>query len=306
MCFGVLAVTGYMAAGAIAVRAQGAVAQSAGAELPRLTDTQQGLGAFSVFDRKFSVVAHNKSLARANSTETVDTLAELEIRDGSGNTVYSENFPYEVQGDHFARPITASASLLSGVGYSAIVIRFLEETGTSHEDEQFEVFGWVNGKLAPFGAPLALGQSGSGTAVGDVLTGVMVGGGVDVEPLMSTAEVLQFRAWTGNFLVDIPVRVDWTHGRWSEGEECYGLNGGSSPQRRGCNLQIAGTARPRADGASVTLYAEPVEDHYIQQTVAADSKKKVEILGLQALVNWKTTGCAFFLQSRERVAAREN
>lgn len=269
-------------------------AQTAGADGSKLADTPQGLGAFGIGDTKFSVVAHDKTIPHANSADSPETLAVLEIRDGSGTTVYSANFPFDVQDGHFVRPIIAAASLIGGGPNAAIVIRYIEQSTSSlREDESFQVFGLVNGKLAAFGAPQALGRTDGGTPSSDALTGVMVGGGVDVEPLMSTAEVLQFRAWTGNFLVTVPVRVDWAHGKWSEGEECYALGNGTSPQRRGCNLGLATNPRPPVDGASVTLYSGPVEDHYASQSISLEGKSSVVFVGVQALVNWKTNGDRF-------------
>ena len=273
-----------------------AAGQRANVDAPKITDTDQSLGSFSIGDQKLAVVAHVKTITNSTNPEFAVTLTSLAIRGMNGSAAYQESFPYDVQDGHFAESVSASASLLASAGgpaIGAVVIRILEESAPGHVDESFQVFGLVDGKLAPYGAPLPLGQAGSGTAVHEVLTGVMVGGGVDVEPLVSTAEVLHFRAWTGNFMVTIPVRVDWAHGRWSEGEECFALTNSGSPSRRGCNLGVAAGAHPPVDGARVTLYTEPVEDHYAMQDVQVRSKSVVVFLGVQALVNWKNDGERF-------------
>ena len=79
--------------------------------------------------------------------------------------------------------------------------------------------------------------------MGGVLTGVMVGGGVNVMPLASKAEELEFRAWTGNFFVYVPVRVDWAAGVWGEGEQCFANKTGTLT-KTGCNMRILANARP--------------------------------------------------------------
>ena len=281
--------------------------QQANSAAPRPIETEQRLGAFTIGGQIYAVVVREMTVSAATTTKFAATLAELEIRDANAAVVYQESFPSDVQDGHFAQKLSASASVLAGAGGAALVIRFLEESAAAGEGESWQVFGLVNGKLAPFGALLPLGQ-GSGT-VGGVLTGVMVGGGVDVEPLVSTAEELEFRAWTGNFFVYIPVRVDWAQGQWTEGEQCFELNSGSLRQR-GCNLRVAAKAQPQASGSIVTLYVEPVEDRYNAQQVSVDSGSTVEFVTALAVVNWKSSGeriaCSFDgLWLRVRIDGKE-
>lgn len=269
--------------------------QEASSDAPRLIETDQLLGVFAIGGQMYAVGARETSVSRASNAKLAATLAELRIRDANETVVYQERFPHDVKDGHFAQKLSASASLLAGAGGAALVVRFLEEPAAVGEGESWQVFGLAKGKLAPFGVPLPLGQ-GSGIAVGGVLTGVMVRGGIGVVPLASTAEALEFRVWTGNFFVYVPVRVDWAQGQWSEGEQCFELNRGSL-RRNGCNLRIAADARPRADGSIVTLYAEPVEDRYNAQQVPVGSGSPVEFLTARAVVNWKRSGerisCSF-------------
>jgi hypothetical protein len=262
--------------------------QQPSSEALPLIDTEQHLGVFAIGGQMYAVIAREKSISPASDAKFATTLSELEIRDADEAAVYQESFPYDVQEGHFAQKLSASASVLAGAGGSALVIRFLEEPAAPGEGESWRVFGLVNGKLAPLGAPLPLGQ-GSGSAVGGVLTGVMVRGGIGVVPLASTAESLEFRAWTGNFFVHVPVRVDWAQGQWSEAEQCFELNGGSLRQK-GCNLRIAANARPRRDGVIVTLRAEPADDRYNERHVSVGSGSPVEFLLARAVVNWKNSG----------------
>jgi hypothetical protein len=287
--------------------AQASSPQQASSAPLRPIETEQRLGPFAIGGQMYAVVTHEMSVSGASNTKFSATLVELEIRDAGATVVYQESFPSDVQDGHFAQKLSASASVLAGAGGAALVIRFLEGSAAVGEGESWQVFGLVNGKLTPFGALLPLGQGGG--TVGGVLTGVMVGGGIDVEPLVSTAEELEFRAWTGNFFVYIPVRMDWAQGQWTEGEQCFELNGGSLRQR-GCNLRVAAKAQPQVGGSIVTLYAEPVEDRYNAQQVSVGSGSTVEFLGALAVVNWKGSGeriaCSFDgLWLRVRIEGKE-
>jgi len=174
----------------------------------KMIDTEQFLGTFVITSHKYTVIAHEKGLTKSSDPKLGATLGEIEIRGTSGAPIYRKIFPADVLDGHFAKSVTAAASVFAGAGGGALVIRYLEEPSAPGEDESWQVFALVNNKLALVGAPLPPGGS-DGLAVGGVLTGVMVGGGVNVMPLASKAEALEFRAWTGNFFVYVPVRVDW-------------------------------------------------------------------------------------------------
>jgi hypothetical protein len=282
--------------GVLALHAQHAAGQSpeaaspprqASSDVSQLIDTERRLGAFAIGGQMYAVVAREKSVSGARDAKFATTLAELQVRDANETVVYQESFPYDLQDGHFTRQLSASASVLQGVGGSLLLLRFLEEPAAGHA-ESWRVFGLVRGELAPFGVPLPLGQ-GSGIAVGGVLTGVMVRGGIAVTPLASTAELLEFRAWAGRFFVYVPVRVDWEQGQWSEAEQCFELAGGSL-RPSGCNLRVSADARSRGDGSIVTLYAEPAEDPYNAQQVPVRGSSPVELLAARTVVNWQRSG----------------
>jgi hypothetical protein len=261
----------------------------------KIVDTEQFLGTFVITSHKYTVIAHEKGLAKSSDPTLGATLGEIEIRGTSGTAIYRKTFPADLLDGHFAKSVTAAASVFAGAGGGALVIRYLEEPSAPGEDESWQVFALVNNKLALVGAPLPPGGS-DGLAVGGVLTGVMVGGGVNVMPLASKAEALEFRAWTGNFFVFVPVRVDWAAGLWGEGETCFANKTGTLT-KTGCNMRILADARPRAEGLVVSLYAEPVEDPYHAEQVAVVAGSRFELLASRAIVNWTDSGdrvyCSF-------------
>jgi len=277
------------------VAAQATKPAPAPVEASKIVDSEQFLGTFAITSHKYTVIAHEKGLTRASDPKFAATLGELEIRGTTGGPVYRKSFSADLSDGHFAKAITASAAVFQGEAGAALVIRYVEEPAAPGEDESWQVFALVNNKLALIGAPLPPGGS-DGLAVGGVLTGVMVGGGVNVMPLASKAEALEFRAWTGNFFVYVPVRVDWAAGIWGEGEQCF-QNKTGTLSKTGCNMRILANARPQAQGLVISLYAEPVEDPYHAEQVAVVAGSKFELLAARAIVNWGQNGdrvtCSF-------------
>ena len=260
--------------------------------VPQLVDTEQRLGPFSVSGQSFTVKLRKKRLVAGNQVNLGEALASLEVDDAAGNAVYQETFPYEAGDGRFARSTSASARLLSGYRGTALAIRFAEQPASTPANESWLVLGLANGKLASFGAPLPLGQD-PGMAQGGVLTGVMVRGGIGVQSLASTAEAMEFRVWSGNFYVLVPVHVDWTSGKWSEGEQCFELFEGNL-RPKGCNLHVEVSPQPReSDVTYAQLNATTEENRYTAQQVAIRPDSKVEFLQTRALVKWTPSGTHF-------------
>jgi hypothetical protein len=265
---------------------------------PQPTDAVERQGPFVINDQQYTVVLHEKVL-RANSSPAGSerssvTLAGLEILDASGHAAYQETFAVVLADGSFSQTLAASASLFAAEGGTAIVLRFIGQPVFASgalgalAKESWQVFGLVKGQLTIFGAVLPLGQ-GADITVGGVVTGVTAKGGIVVVPLASTAEQLEFRAWTGNFYVFVPVRVDWLHGQWGEGEQCYELARGTL-RERGCIMRVEAEREPRpgsSETAFVQLFAATNESESQQVAIRADSK--VDFLEVLATVRWSTT-----------------
>ena len=256
---------------------------------PRVSEASEVLGGFTIGGQRYTVVARVRSISGASDAKFSTTLVGVEIRDAHRAGVYAKSFPADVQDGRFARILSASASAVEGAGGALLVIRYLEEPAAAGEGESWQVFAPVNGKLTLLGVPLPPGGN-ENLAVGGVVTGVMVEGGVNVMPLVSKAEPLEFRAWAGNFFVYVPLRVDWEHGQWGEGEQCF-KNDKGSLEKTGCNMRITAVAQPsRAPGSVVTLFEAPVEDRFHASQVPIESGTKFEILDARAVVKWKESG----------------
>jgi hypothetical protein len=259
-------------------------------EVPRVTESEQRLGAFTLGGQAYAVMTRSQTISRASNKRFATTVSELEIRDANANAVYQENFPASIADGRFMQALAVSGSLLEGAGGQALMLRFVEDSGTAGGGESWQMFGLVNGKLTRYGAPLPLGQGG--VAVNGVLTGVMLSGGIGVVPLASRAEALEFRVWAGSFFVSVPVRIDWASGQWSEAEQCFANTSGKL-EPVGCNLRVALNRRPVAEGAAVTLYAQPEENAYNARQVTVRGDSAVEFPAARALVKWQNGGDRF-------------
>jgi hypothetical protein len=275
-----------------------ASSSSAQAE-PGVTNTVTREGPFSLGGQQYTVLLHDKVILEtrsrgASAANFTTTLWRVEFLDPQGNSVYQETFPYSLVQRRFTQTLSASTSLLPGTGGEALVIRFLERTAPSPDaepqlaKESWEVFGIVNGHLAPFGPVLPLGR-GTDITVGGVVAAVMMKGGIAVMPMASTAEVLAFRVWNGNFYALVPVRFDWANGKWGEGEECYALDNGSL-RERGCIMRLEAAPQPRPPDSD-TIYVHLFEgpdgdlDNSINVPVSPDSHP--EFLEMMAIVQWQ-------------------
>ncbi len=271
---------------------------------PQPADSVEKQGPFSIGDQPYTVVLHEKVLDKNGSPPPSEnaflaTLAELDIVDANGQPVFHETYPFALEDGRFSQILNASASLFSSQGGMALVIQFIEQTantGTgSPVRESWQIFGLSNGRLTKFGPVLPLGQ-GSDIAVGGVVTAVMTKGGIVVLPLASAAEELQVRAWTGNFYVLVPMRVDWMRAQWGEAEACYELAEGTL-RERGCAMPVEAPREPAPanSGVYVSLFPSINDQEAVEVPLTANSK--IDFLETLATVHWKDTAgrseCSF-------------
>ena len=66
-----------------------------------LEDVERRLGPFIISGNTFNVVLHEKRVTGSPAPHLSQTLALLEIRDGSDNTSYQKSFPYQFDSGEF-------------------------------------------------------------------------------------------------------------------------------------------------------------------------------------------------------------
>jgi hypothetical protein len=98
----------------------------------------------------------------------------------------------------------------------------------------WQIFGIVNGKLAPIGKPLY----GEGE-LGDFVLGKInhIGNFAQIPP-----DNLRIRLFTGYFFVSVPVRVNWTDGWLALAQHCFYQTGRGAAEG-GCEMPIEGVER---------------------------------------------------------------
>jgi hypothetical protein len=274
---------------------------------PRLRESVTSEGPLATGEEQYSVLYHYQTLSGSTARAATppgsrSTLSKLEIIHPNGTAVYKESFPYTVSQGRFEENLTASTSVVRGNGGAALIVRFLDHAAASENGtpglarQWWQVFAIVR-KQEPalLGPPLQLGQ-GANITVNNAVAAVMTKGGIDVMPMASTAEVLALPMWTGNFYAQVPMRFDWAHGVWGEGQECFG-NADGTLTERGCIMKLQAVAQPRSpdvDTVPVKLFPTPGGDPENPtdgpRNVLVTPSSRAEFLEMQGIVHWNPDG----------------
>jgi hypothetical protein len=88
-------------------------------------------------------------------------------------------------------------------------------------------------------------------------------------------DLVELRAWTGNFYVLVPLRVDWPHSQLSPGERCFEMEG-DGLRETGCELRVeADRKAPGADMTFVRLFRQATENEYSVRHVVLNRNSKI-------------------------------
>lgn len=249
-------------------------------------DVEQRSGPYAIAGQSYTVVQYEKRLPRVSDTALGQTLAGIEIRDAAGNVAYQKAFSYAIQKDYFQRSLSASARLAPGKTGAGLVIRYSErtartQTGGLQTSEFWQLFGLVNGKLAPLGKPAPIGSTG-GPYMGVVMKAA--NGGVTV---VSQPDVIELQVWTGYFYVFVPLRVDWNHGGLAQGQRCMEMLGGGLKEA-GCEMRVEANRKPSSEEFTfLRLFVEAHENFASAEHVVLQKDSKFEIMGASAITTWK-------------------
>ena len=193
----------------------------------------------------------------------------MEIKDSEGAVQYRRTFPYiEAKEDYF-ESWSVSAFLLSGTNGTGLLVSYDVYSEPSAPEEEptgwFQVFGVVNGKFIPYGAPLEVrGGLLDEYAKGHTYTATRA--------LGAQADAIEFKAWTGHCRLIYPVRVDWAQGKLSPAQECTKSAGVLTT---GCEYQVVPEDKLYTEGITfVRLWARPDEQsgQPVNTVVKKDSK----------------------------------
>ena len=181
------------------VNSQVASTTATAGELPKR------LGPFLIAGKTYTVELQTKKLRPGSTVDSGDTVVAMEIQDAAGTVQYRRTFPYVEATDDDLESWSVSALLLAGTNGTGLLVSYDDYFEPSAPEEEtsgwFQFFGVLNGRLAPFGAPLRV----QGSLLKDYVSG----------DTYKTAGPLgaQGRPWSSRFGLDIVVwssRCAWT------------------------------------------------------------------------------------------------
>ena len=272
---------------------------------PPLEDLEQRLGPFSIKEQNFNVVLHEKRLPGATDPHFAQTLSSVQIRDANGTVLYQKDFTFGIEPGKLERSLKASVSLLSGKYFTGLLITYRLKLGTGEDAQAWQVFGYQDGryksqdaKFRIFDKPVRSDYP-MGTPPAEVQ--IVTPTGVITKPMTPEGETFEFRVWTGNFYVILPVGVNFARGKLLPSRRCFGT-GGAKPGMHevGCDLQVEAERRPPdAEIAFLRLYRgeQPNEGEVLH--LVLDKNSKVQILKSSAYVDWGLAGDLMQVAFRE-------
>lgn len=257
-------------------------------QLNALEDVEETQGPFSLVGHTFTVVFHYKRLQAAPNSAFRQTLAAVMIRDQSGAILYQKAFPVEVQGGEIEKSVAASARLLPGNSFAALLIHYITAPAAPGNGESWQLFHFLGGKLVRFDQP-ARSRLGPGPFMGAM---AMHATGVRPAGFGIQGDLVDLRVWTGYFYVMVPLRVDWPHSRLTPGQQCFEMKG-RFMRETGCELRVEIGRKPvRTPMSFVRLFRAAAENEYNVRHLVLTKNSKVEFLKAKAIATWTSDGDA--------------
>src|SRR5438445_10285959 len=120
---------------------------------PELQDLEERKGPFTFGGQTFTVVAHNKRVPGKHG-EFAQALASLDIADATGAVLHHEEFPHAVENGEFTETCSVRVTPVAGSNGAGLLLDTGCLPSAPLSGGPWQIFGVVNGKLAPIGKPL--------------------------------------------------------------------------------------------------------------------------------------------------------
>lgn len=244
----------------------------------QLEDVEERKGPFSFGGQTFTVVMHGKRLP-SHKGDFAQALASLDIVDGAGVVAHHEEFPHAIENGEFTDTCSVSINPIKGSNGAGLLLDTGCLPSAPLSGGPWQIFGVVNGKLAPIGKPLyAEGE------MGDFIPGQINHIG-NLTQILS--DVLRIRLFTGYFFVSVPVRVNWMEGKLALGQHCF-YQTGHGLAEGGCEMPVEGVEqhRDQQDVTFVRMFTESNEQIGTPAHVVIQKNSRVEILATKVFVKW--------------------
>ncbi len=244
-----------------------------------LQNVEERKGPFTFGGQTFTVVAHNKRVP-GKQGEFAQALASLDIADAAGAVLHHEEFPHAVENGEFTETCSVSVNPITGSNGAGLLLDTGCLPSAPMSGGPWQIFGIVNGKLAPIGKRLyAEGE------MGDFVPGKVIHMGNLTQIL---ADELRIRLFTGYFFVTVPVRVNWMEGKLAFAQHCF-YQSGHGMAEGGCEMPIEGVERHPGEQelTFVRMFTESNEQIGTPAHVVVKKDSRVEILAGKVLVTWE-------------------
>ena len=241
--------------------------------------TERVAGPVAVGGRTFRVALQVKQL-RGGGTPDPDfgeTVSLVQIRDEDGRVQFQRSLPYKVLGDRFEETTAVHAEILKGRAGSGLLLTYGVAPSTPLGGQSWQVFGVVNGKLGPFSGPISAEGNLASQSSGSITDATWD------ETLK--ADVLNFRIWTGNFFVIVPLRIDWTMGSVRPAYRCWKMTG--SGLIEACRFRVEAERRPEEGLTFVRLFQEADEKVSIPLHAVIKEDSVIEFVEAEAELQWE-------------------
>jgi hypothetical protein len=251
-------------------------------------DVEERKGPYTFGGQTFTVVMHSKRIAGQKGAMD-QAIATLDIIDAAGTVAHHEEFPHQVENGDFPESCSVAVNPITGSNGAGLLIDTGCLPSAPLSGGPWQIFGIVNGKLAPFGKPLyAEGE------MGDFVPGKITHIGKLTQIL---PDELRIRLFTGYFFVSVSVRVNWIHAKLELAQHCF-YQSGHAAVEGGCEMPVDGVEQHRGDQEMtfVRLFTESNEQVGVPAHAVIQKNSKVEILAAKVFVKWEegktTLACA--------------
>ena len=243
----------------------------------RTIETVAGL--FHVDGGTFRVILQVKQLGDAKDLDPDfnETVSEVRVQDEAGTIHFERTLPYKVWGDRFEETTAVHAEILRGRGGTGLLLTYGVIPSAPLEGQSWQVLGVFNGKLVPFSEPISTSGDLAGQASGDVRNTTWDEG--------LKADLLDFRIWTGNFFVIVPLRVDWTMGSVRPAYRCWKMTGSRSIEA--CRFRVEAERVPEQAPTFVRLFHGTDEQDGIPLHVVIRKDSVIEFVEAEAALGWE-------------------
>jgi hypothetical protein len=239
------------------------------------------LGPFSIAGQDYTVELHTRKVQPGSTDEQGNTVVAMEIRDAGGTVQYRKTFPYQEKNEEFSDSWSVGARLFTGTNGTGLLVHYDAYSEPSAPEQEptgwFQVFGRVNGKLAPFGPALEI-QGGLLDKYSDGQSYKAA------RPLGAQADIIEFKVWAGHCRLIYPVRVDWTQAKLSPVQECTSAAGALSA---GCRYEVVPEEKLYTEDLTfVRLWPSPDENSGPPVNTVVKKDFKVEMLTALVATRW--------------------